>query len=461
LGKYTNTSNEQATDLDRLGSEIKGDAIRKLLQAVFWIASLSQHNTPSTINAWLHINPNAFPSVWNSMLNSEQVLNNPMVMAQLIDIMLCSQTNKDSPLIPSPTNNDFVAQCLLQVPLEIFSRKDRERVMKIWAPSSDLPAQDASDGASLASAAISPAVLSLKTKIMQRPTVYDSMKYQDLVHLADALASSMVESRDTSLALFKELVRRTMSHITANLDQPRNREYVSDALNHLRKKTKPKSDSKKTHKIDYARVVLFEVLVGAFSAKESQLNDLGIIKSAEFTIIKESFKACLLGQLESLLAKSKKSSKIDKQAEKNLTLRSIIDALQILGVKRSELANLLNVAKSFVATLDEKDMDIGKRVETFISIHAPTEVGVIDFGGDVSTVDGRQAIIEKVRSLISGKDDSEKVELLRSLLRNDLAAWRLDHLLAVRHIVTACQGLSTHASFTIQSDCPRFSTTHR
>lgn len=428
---------------------MKGDSFRELLQTVFWIASVPQDEPPSKLNVWLRNNSDVFPSIWTSVLNNDKVFDNTALISQIIDVMLSSETNTDNPFTKSPTTNAFAVQCLLQLPLQVFSRNDRERVMKSWSPISYLSTQDASEGPSLASAAIDPAVLSLKAKVMERPTVYEGMKYQDLADLADVLASAKIEDLDVSLALFKELVRRTMSHITTNLDQLRNRGYTLDAMSHLQKKLKAKADTKKTHKLDYALVALFDVLLGAFTAKETQLNDLSIISRADFISINASFKTCLLAQLEGLLAKTKKSSKPEKQAEKFLTIRSIVDALSKSRFDGSELANLVDAAKSFSASLDQTNMDVARRLETFISTSAQSaEVEVIDshFGGDISTVSGRQAIVDKVHALIFRKDQSEKLALLRSLLRdNQVSLTQLDKLLALRHLIMDCEGLSRHS----------------
>ena len=425
---------------------MKADSFRELLQAVFWIASVPQTEPASKLNFWLTVNPVAFPDLWNSMWNGGYVLQNEPLMSQLIDIMLGCETNKDNPLIKSSTKNEFAVQCLLPLPVEIFSRRDRERIMKRWHPSLKSP-EESGEGLSV-STALAPAVLSLKVKIMQRPTVYDGMEYQDLANLADALSSIKTADLDVSLPLFKELTRRTMSHITANLDQSRNREYALDALKHLRKKTKTKSDDKKTQKLNFALVALFEVLIEAFGAKETQLNDLDIISRAKFASVKTSFKRHLLVQLDELLSKTKKSSKTYKQAEKSLTLLSTIDALTKLEVDLSDLVNVVDAVESFTASLDGADVDVKKRLETFISTHSLSKESNAmnsELPGNLSTMYDRKAVKETAQSLVAGKHLHEKLKLLKSSLedseRNSL---RLDKILAMRYIIMACEGkLST------------------
>jgi nucleolar pre-ribosomal-associated protein 2 len=328
------------------------------------------------------------------------------------------------------------------LPLEVFSRGNRERVMKSWTPNSHASTQDAGKGPSSTSAAIDPVVLSLKAFVMQRPTSYEGMKYQDLIYQADALASAKIEGLDVSLAWFKELVRRTLSHITANLDQPRNCEYVLSALSHLRKKLKTKASSKQTHQLNFALVALFEVLFETLEARGTQLDDLEIISRSKFSSLKEAFQICLLWQLENILVKAKKLSKSGKDSESLLTLRSIIDALIKSKVERSRLAKVFDEAKSFIASLDRTDIDIGRRLETFISIFTMSiDAEVVDsqFGGDISTVYGRQAIAEKTHQFIRLMDQHQKLELLSSLLESNWT--ELDKLWAIRHLIIGCEGL--------------------
>ena len=375
------------------------------------------------------------------MLNNEEVLKNEMLIGLIIDMMLCSKTNKNNPLLKSPKHNTFAVKCLLDIPLEVFLRKYRESIMRNWPPNTN---QSTTDNLSQ-SVELDPGVLGLKVKMMQRPTVYEGMKYQDLVNLAESLASAKTEELDISFALFKELVTRTMSHITANLDQARNREYTLDALSHLRKKIKPKTDNKKTHKLNFALIAMFEALVGAFAAKEKQLNDLDIILSDDLASLKNNLKTCLLAQLEDVLAKTKKSSKPDKQAERSLTILSIIDALAKQEVDGSELANLVDAAKSFTASLDQADIDVGKRLDTFMATHSRSaELKVTDseFGGDPSTVYGRQTIKETVQAIVTGKNQYQKLDLLNSILQDGAGGLlRLGSVLAVRYIIMACEGL--------------------
>jgi nucleolar pre-ribosomal-associated protein 2 len=106
----------------------------------------------------------------------------------MIDIMLLSETNIENPLVKAPNSNTFAIRSLLQIPLNIFSRKDRKRIRQCWlytpkepAPKPrvkkhavpTVPEQETSQTPSYELTALNPEVLSLKVKIMQLPPSYE------------------------------------------------------------------------------------------------------------------------------------------------------------------------------------------------------------------------------------------------------------------------------------------------
>jgi nucleolar pre-ribosomal-associated protein 2 len=111
----------------------------------------------------------------------------------MIDIMLLSETNIDNPLVKSPGTNAFAVRSLMQIPLEVFSRKDRRRIRQGWlqAPkghshkskkkaASGGTNEDTEQSSAYELTALDPEVLSLKVKIMQLPPSYEVRKAYNL-----------------------------------------------------------------------------------------------------------------------------------------------------------------------------------------------------------------------------------------------------------------------------------------
>ena len=102
--------------------------------------------------------------------------------------------------------------------------------------------------------------------------------------------------------------------MTANLDQARDRAYISEALDHLKKETKKKKIDGKTPKTKwcFSLVTLFEVVLSALRTKKTILNDLNIISNKDLARIVDKFNGSLLEQLQNLVRKPKKFMKAGK-----------------------------------------------------------------------------------------------------------------------------------------------------
>lgn len=238
--------------------------------------------------------------------------------------------------------------------------------------------------------------------------------------------------------------------MTANLDQPRSQEYVSDAISHIRKKC-PSSGSKTKgeRSWDFVSAALFQVVLSALSTKEASLDKRDILSSDDLKGITESFKSSLLRQLKSLLKMPAKLANTSSEGETGLELLTIVDALSTLGVDGTEAAELVEDVKSFIASLTEAEREVASRLETFISAYArDTDGDLLDteLKGNTFTIYGRKGIFEQAAGLTTGKSQQDKLDLLRETFGERLVGLsQLDKLLAARHIISSCKGLSVLA----------------
>lgn len=390
-------------------------------------------------NSWHRHNAGAFPSVWAALLNNDEVLSRPILISLIIDIMLCNANHDVNPLVKSPTTNIFAVECLLQLPIEVFSRKDRERIMNNWLPSTE----NAGHEIFAQQAALSDPVLSLKVKIMQRCTIHEGASYQNLVSLADALALAKTEGLDISLPLFRELVRRTISHVTTNLDQPRNREYASDVLGHLRKSLKTK-DNEGAPKLNLTSIVLIGTVLETLTSRETQLIDLDIIPLSDVLSLKEGFQRCLLSHLDDLLSEVKDISKSSEQTQSSLILRSVIGSFGNSVVSTESLASIVAASKTFAALVSDTNTEPGRQLNTWISNAIPSaDMAPVEqhLEGGSLTVYCRQALAERTREAIKLKDQRQKLALLQSILGRKSSWVQLDKLWAARQVIISCQSL--------------------
>jgi len=96
---------------------------------------------------------------------------NLLLAGHVIAVMLECGSHHENPVEQSEGCNGFIVNCLHRLPLEVFSKSNRETIMKAWP--SDTPDVDYSGTISYTISPLDPAVLSLKLKMMHRPTLYD------------------------------------------------------------------------------------------------------------------------------------------------------------------------------------------------------------------------------------------------------------------------------------------------
>lgn len=249
-----------------------------------------------------------------------------------------------------------------------------------------------------------------------------------------------------------------LSFVHTNIDQPPQKAYISDAFKQIQEKIKKaraektekvkekkskKSKEKITHRFNYALIMILGAAFSVFHTRAAPLNDLQVIVKGDLDSISSAFTEELLDQLKEILHESRKEEsskrKTGKLAE-HLTILSIIDALGALGVESSKLTELEDDAKAFCALVQDTELHIGKRFETFLAVH---ESNVIDedlLGGDVSTVNGRLSITQKTVASMAGKDKMAKLKLLDSIFGPDLEGLnRLDKLLAARQVIISVE----------------------
>lgn len=115
----------------------------------------------------------------------------------------------------------LAVKSLLLLPLEVFTKTTRERILRHWLPVESTSGMARGQGIDAVSA-----ILSLLVKTMKRPTSYEvatspyfasrltyhnqGMRFADLVNLAGILSHLPSLEMDAALSIFKELVRLTL-----------------------------------------------------------------------------------------------------------------------------------------------------------------------------------------------------------------------------------------------------------
>lgn len=101
-------------------------------------------------------------SLVRTILNADSRCTN--LEGVMMDLMLDVKSNAKNPLIDFHSVNDFAIRSLMKLDVELFSKENREHVLTSWRP---LLAEDPK------AAALEPAVLALKIKLMHRSVFYE------------------------------------------------------------------------------------------------------------------------------------------------------------------------------------------------------------------------------------------------------------------------------------------------
>ncbi|KAG4431343.1 hypothetical protein IFR05_013175 [Cadophora sp. M221] len=424
----------------------------EMLENIFLIASATcPANEVTCRSTWLQRNPTAFQDIWRlalrggaSTLRSDipDSINNPIfthggLTKVFVDTILNHSTNLSNPLIKTPGNNAFAIRSLNDLTVDEIPKEFRNRIMSSWLPTDK--AAESESGLSFGSTVLDSGVLFLKRKIMRRPKLYEGMKFQEFIDLADSLAEADIPNRSDNLASLKDLARLTFISALQAIDQTRSSTYISEAFKKLQKKVN-KAAEKKKHRLNFAVITMFEIALSAFREKATALSDLNIVQNDDLDSITASFTDCILSQFKDSLGKFQKDN-----ANDSLLVLSIIDALSTLGVDESRLAELEDTAAALLVSAGKAEDHFGERLQTFMVIHKPKTNNTTlttQLSDSVTNLYSRASIVARTEAAISGMSNEEKLELLQELLGEDLhGLTQLDKLLAARRVIISVEDI--------------------
>ncbi|RAL60971.1 hypothetical protein DID88_010067 [Monilinia fructigena] len=400
-----------------LGLKLQDSGLELLLKNALWIASCDTNTTADQ-----GLNYAAFSTLWFEVLHHDCVLNNSGVISQFIHVLLNSQTQEENPLLATSACNQTVVKSLSQLPLEVFTKKERERIIQSW--SIDILAQ---------SPECYPAVLALKLKIMHRPTFYKGMKYKDFEEtekLIKKVGFEEMPKRLETLITSRELVKLTLSHITSNLDQSQNRTYILEALSYFRDKLSKFTNEEKRSKGEkpLSFISTSQSLLTVLMAKSKQLNDLAIISNQDFANLCTSFRQFLLVQLQHRLKKKPKRDDIGSHKDGSLFITIVLQALEFLSVDSSQLEPLAAEGQGYITKLNEgiPEVDDVRQIlpEVFAANASSNENGILHTGLDafINTSAGRAACTNLFGAELIGLT-------------------QLDKLVAIKYVIGACDNI--------------------
>jgi nucleolar pre-ribosomal-associated protein 2 len=183
------------------------------------------------VSSTKNISPPGLHALWSALLSNDVNLNDAKLSRKLLDRLITALAESEKEKGWPGEYGQLWIRTLSSIPLEAFSRAQREQVMSILDKRREKmvksPKRVSLEGWKL--------VLDLVSKMMTRPTFYEGIQFSNLVDFADAISTlSFEETLDDETLL--ELVERYFAMVSTivrqmsdNFDE-RSAKYFSESL---------------------------------------------------------------------------------------------------------------------------------------------------------------------------------------------------------------------------------------
>lgn len=273
------------------------------------------------------LSPLSQDALWQNLLRNDVNLNEPKLERSLIDqlITLLEESTKEKHWPSAPAT--MAMRTLAAVPMDGFNRWQREKIMGILNQGS----RQMEKRASKASLGSWNTLMSLVTKIMDRPTFYDELKFSRLVDTAKATSTSVTESSASDLAMLEiterlvQLASVTIRQMAENIDE-RSLKYFGELSEFIVSLQDKKGKKSSEDKLALSSSILkaFIVEAGRSSPLQSNTTLVKLVDEA-----KESLSTIVVNTVSAVIADPKLLDGSDTAIR--LTLFAALDAASVIG----------------------------------------------------------------------------------------------------------------------------------
>ncbi|KEY65826.1 hypothetical protein S7711_07207 [Stachybotrys chartarum IBT 7711] len=395
----------------------------------------------------LHKRGPGYWPIWTALICNDINLNDAKLATQLIDNLIEVPTDLGQHI--TDQDNMSYIQLLSKVPLEAFSRSQRERVMTKLKQGRSMMIKR-SKHSSQNAAWLS--TLSLETRMMSRPTFHEKLAFSNLVETADELPTSLDQSTSSEVLLellesFLALASATVRQMTENVDE-RSLKYFqesSDFASSLAARVTAKHHDRNNFSPLY--LTLLKALANELRRSTNARSQPELSK--------------LLGDVENVLRRSLvfviENSMLNKtpfgqdDLIVNMSLFAVVDAsssvgkdLDLPGNKESVLKKL---DKESLKAMKAGDLK-GWKVQTFLRTHFSSTLKPAP-PKKIETLDSipaelRQSLLDEyIASVTQSMDSAAQMEYLKDLIQKFRRGHDTDgQALAIQHIVNQLIELS-------------------
>ncbi|KAI1374629.1 Urb2/Npa2 family-domain-containing protein [Hypoxylon crocopeplum] len=322
---------------------------------------------------------------------------------------------------------------LLEFPREALTKGRRKRIMSSWKKWRSAITTHASQDSRFAVA-----VLRLLVRVMQQPTFYEGMEFDDLVYIS----SNMAGDDEIIVALIEKLIDLTLRQMVASAEG-NSMAYLSDASNFV------KSLDLKGSGHTTSKILLAKGLVSAFHNSPSSKLYSSTISLDEITQKLEQMVQISLSQFAS------ESKRTETAAEETLLPLSMalrgaacIAEVQdkLIELPERKTRQLESISTSYMS----REINIGWKLQAFLSRNYPdrcNEAALFTQLEQASQAIEEDLVCDLVDAFVKTKDNDARARLLGELVGSGkLSAGPIGPLLAVRRLIELHQGHSASLS---------------
>lgn len=413
--------------------------------SMFWLASLSPAG--SAKNSWIKENKDFFSDLWKSSLLNDNVLNNKILISALIEVILQCGTHEENPIEKSSAPNAFAIESLSILPIEVFSRNHRERILKVWVPTSEDASSESAASLVRKLNPLDTAIISLKMKMMETSSIFENFSEKDLSELAIAISDFSIEPK-APLSAFAEYVKRVQGHLLSTAGQTRSDELTRK---HLTFAQFPKHVAKDSKSAPRSGTILYvELILSWWTANEERISKLklGSKKSslpAVSQVVQEQ-KEFLVANLSKLI---EKPSMLKTENDKlSMSLCATLEALQkpVFGVQPKELSHLWAQAHYCAKEVRSHAPELASLLVLFFLLHNPDSgpegvdlssvwVNAIE---DPSTTEGRDTLRRAAHGFLAVSNEGRIRRTVSELIPS--CELHLDKLVFLRYLIMGVEG---------------------
>ncbi|KAI1384672.1 Urb2/Npa2 family-domain-containing protein [Hypoxylon trugodes] len=317
---------------------------------------------------------------------------------------------------------------ILEFPQEALTKGRRKRIMSSWKKWRSAITTRASQDSRFAVA-----VLRLLVKVMQQPTFYEGMEFDDLVHIC----SNFANEDKNILAFIEKLVNQTLRQMVISSEE-HSLAYLTEASNFV-----------KNLKLEGPKITLAQMLLvkGVAAALHSTTTGKPLNIAISLGETTRKLERMVQSGVSEFASNSKRIKKIHKYEMELLLLSVALGAAELIaevhgenpiGLTEKTIRQLEGISSSYISEKVSEKVDLGWKIRAFLFRNCPHRYDMETAPKQLKQVSitiDESLVYNLVDAFVKETDQDVRDTLLANLVGCKLTAGSIGPLLGVRRLV--------------------------